>query len=73
MVFIPDKEWWSLEFDNTKWEEVALQEEPDRQNAPPGAVQLHMDLFNPIFGNALGPEPPLDQLVSKQETIVEQA
>jgi hypothetical protein len=72
VVLIPDKEQWTLQFDNRKWEQVTLEDEPNRSDAPaPGTIQLRMDLFMPMFGGVRGPAPPLEQFIEKEETAVE--
>ncbi len=75
-VIIPDKEFWSLQFDSRNWQEVVLEDEhellaPPQAAAEMPALRLGLVLFNPIFGNGQGPAPALDEFVAKTETVVE--
>jgi hypothetical protein len=67
VLLIPDKEFWSLEFDNRNWKEITPEIEP-RSDIPAGTIQLHMDLFQPIFGDESDAAPPLDFLISQTKT-----
>jgi hypothetical protein len=83
-VIIPDKEFWTLEFDSQKWREVSLPSELEPQDLAlgtpselepqdlaSGTIQLNLVGFNPIFHSERGPAPLLDTLVEKEETVVE--
>lgn len=69
-LLIPDQETWSLEFDGRKWREIEPEIEPNYLNVEPGTIQLHMTLFEPLYGNAVGPAPLLDALVKEEKAIV---
>lgn len=76
MVLIPDKEFWTLEFDGGNWQEVVLEDElevlaPPKSDAELQTVKLDMVLFNPIFGNAHGSAPILDEFIDKTDTVVQ--
>jgi hypothetical protein len=76
MVLIPDKEFWTLEFDGGNWQEVVLEDElealaPPKSDAELQTVKLDMVLFNPIFGNAHGSAPMLDEFIDKTDTVVQ--
>jgi len=62
-VLIPDKEFWSLQFDSRNWQEITLENEDDVElrEPPPGTLQFHMVLFNLIFDSVHMPAPPLDE------------
>src|SRR6516165_2219054 len=47
-VIIPDKEYWSMEFDGRNWHEVTLEGEPEPSEPEPETIQFGMVLFNPI-------------------------
>jgi hypothetical protein len=66
VVLIPDKEYWSAQFDSRNWQKIEPEDEPEWP-----MLGLNMVLFNPIFGNVHGPAPPLDELIDKEETVVE--
>jgi hypothetical protein len=68
VLLIPDKEFWSLEFDNRNWREITPDIEPDRSNAPAGTIQMHMNLFEPLFAAETGAAPLLDELVQRENT-----
>jgi hypothetical protein len=70
VVVIPDKEFWSLQFDSRNWQEVVPEDEPEAPELPPGTVELNMVLFNPLFENGQGPAPALDEFIDKTETVV---
>ena len=65
-----------MQFDNRNWQEVVLEDEVEAL-APPAAdagvqtVKLYMVLFNPIFGNAHGSAPVLDEFIDKTDTVVQ--
>ena len=67
-VIIPDKEYWSMEFDGRNWHEVTLEGEPEPSEPEPETIQFGMVLFNPIFGGEHGPAPVLDDLIDKELT-----
>jgi hypothetical protein len=67
-VIIPDKEYWSMEFDVRNWRVIILEGEPEPSEPEPGTIQLGMVLFNPIFGSEHGPTPLLDDLIHKEFT-----
>ena len=75
-LLIPDKEFWTLQFDSRNWQEVLLEDELEAL-APPEAdaefptVKLNMVLFNPIFGNAHGSAPVLDEFIDKTDTVIQ--
>jgi hypothetical protein len=79
VVLIPDKEFWSVQFDGRNWQEVVLEDElqalapPQATAELPMAVRLSGVLFNPIFGNAQWSAPALDEFIDKTETVVELA
>ena len=67
VLLIPNKEFWSLEFDNRNWKEITPEIEP-RSEIPPGTFQLHFDLFQPLFGDESGAAPPLAPLILQTKT-----
>jgi hypothetical protein len=71
VLVIPDKEVWSLEFDNRNWQEITLEDENEPDEPPPETVRLDMVLFNPIFGKVDGPAPLLDEFIDKEMMAVE--
>jgi hypothetical protein len=73
VLVIPDKEFWSLEFDSRNWQELRLENEDDVEfrDPPPGGVQIRMVIFNLIYKSVHTPAPPLDEFVDIEETIVE--
>jgi Restriction endonuclease len=74
-VLIPHKEFWFLDFDNSNWQEVALEEGEDIEffEPPLGEIVLKMVIFNLLFKGVHTEAPPLDQFVEIEETIVEPA
>lgn len=70
VVVIPDKEFWSLQFDSRNWQEVVPEDEPEAREP---TVQLNMVLFNPLFADGQAPAPALDEFIDKTETVVEPA
>jgi hypothetical protein len=75
-LLIPDKELWTLQFDSRNWQEVVFEDEleavaPLEANAEFAAVKLNMVFFNPIFGEAHGPAPVLDEFIDKSNTVVQ--
>ena len=72
-VLIPDKEFWSLQFDGRNWREITPENEDDVElrEPPPGRLVIRMVLFNLIFKSVHTPAPPLDGFVDTEETIVQ--
>jgi Restriction endonuclease len=76
IVIIPNKELWTLQFDGQKWQEVVLEDEasvstPSEVTSDIRMVSLNMVLFNPLFGDAQWPAAALDELILKEETVIE--
>ena len=67
---IPDKEFWSLAFDNKNWQEIVLEAEPELATAP-GTIDIQMVLFNPAFRESRGAEPPLDDLIAEEKIKID--
>ena len=73
VVVIPDKEFWSLQFDGRHWQEVVPEDDPEALEPASGTIELKMVLYNPIFGNAEEAAPTLDGFIDKMETVIEPA
>jgi hypothetical protein len=73
-VVIPDKQFWSLDFDSEKWQEVVLEDGEDIEfmEPPVGGITLKMVIYNLLFKSVHTEAPQLNQFVETEDTLVDQ-